>query len=152
MGSQTITTAPSLPGLFGNSTLSPHPTKGGYAVSDYLTYNCLTVSKVACGFGVGGWKLQAQLAAIVTLMPCGGWEPPAAEAGVLTRFLCRRVTLTCTVTVCVPSGPAHTVACTCPSHPWSALLMRTPALRRQAMIQASLCVYVSVCVCVFVCP
>lgn len=45
MGPQTITTAPSLPGLFGNSTLSPHPTKGGYAVSDYLTYNCLTVSE-----------------------------------------------------------------------------------------------------------
>lgn len=42
VGPQTITTAPSLPGLFGNSTLSPHPTKGGYAVSDYLTYNCLT--------------------------------------------------------------------------------------------------------------
>lgn len=42
VGPQTITTAPSLPGLFGNSTLSPHPTKGGYAVSDFLTYNCLT--------------------------------------------------------------------------------------------------------------
>lgn len=44
MGPQTITTAPSLPGLFGSSTLSPHPTKGGYAVTDFLTYNCLTVS------------------------------------------------------------------------------------------------------------
>ncbi|GAB1291595.1 Probable ATP-dependent RNA helicase DHX34 [Apodemus speciosus] len=42
VGPQTITTAPSLPGLFGNSTPSPHPTKGGYAVSDHLTYNCLT--------------------------------------------------------------------------------------------------------------
>ncbi|ERE61653.1 putative ATP-dependent RNA helicase DHX34, partial [Cricetulus griseus] len=48
VGPQTITTAPSLPGLFGNSTLSPHPTKGGYAVSDFLTYNCLTVSVVTC--------------------------------------------------------------------------------------------------------
>lgn len=44
MGPQTITTAPSLPGLFGSSTLSPHPTKGGYAVADFLTYNCLAVS------------------------------------------------------------------------------------------------------------
>lgn len=42
VGPQTITTAPSLPGLFGSSTLSPHPTKGGYAVTDFLTYNCLT--------------------------------------------------------------------------------------------------------------
>ena len=44
VGPQTITAAPSLPGLFGNSTPSPHPTKGGYAVTDFLTYNCLTVS------------------------------------------------------------------------------------------------------------
>lgn len=44
VGPQTITTAPSLPGLFGSSALSPHPTKGGYAVTDFLTYNCLTVS------------------------------------------------------------------------------------------------------------
>ncbi|XP_066229946.1 probable ATP-dependent RNA helicase DHX34 [Saccopteryx leptura] len=42
VGPQTITTAPSLPGLFGSSTLSPHPTKGGYTVTDFLTYNCLT--------------------------------------------------------------------------------------------------------------
>ncbi|XP_037010998.2 probable ATP-dependent RNA helicase DHX34 [Artibeus jamaicensis] len=42
VGPQTITTAPSLPGLFGSSALSPHPTKGGYAVTDFLTYNCLT--------------------------------------------------------------------------------------------------------------
>uniref|UniRef100_A0A8D2CVM4 Probable ATP-dependent RNA helicase DHX34 n=1 Tax=Sciurus vulgaris TaxID=55149 RepID=A0A8D2CVM4_SCIVU len=42
VGPQTITAAPSLPGLFGNSTLSPHPTKGGYTVTDFLTYNCLT--------------------------------------------------------------------------------------------------------------
>ncbi|OWK16074.1 DHX34 [Cervus elaphus hippelaphus] len=41
---KTITAAPSLPGLFGNSTPSPHPTKGGYAVTDFLTYNCLTLS------------------------------------------------------------------------------------------------------------
>lgn len=42
VGPQTITAAPSLPGLFGNSAPSPHPTKGGYAVTDFLTYNCLT--------------------------------------------------------------------------------------------------------------
>ncbi|XP_004381668.1 probable ATP-dependent RNA helicase DHX34 [Trichechus manatus latirostris] len=42
VGPQTITAAPSLPGLFGSPTLSPHPTKGGYTVSDFLTYNCLT--------------------------------------------------------------------------------------------------------------
>lgn len=42
VGPQTITTTPSLPGLFGSSTLSPHPTKGGYRVTDFLTYNCLT--------------------------------------------------------------------------------------------------------------
>ncbi|KAG8515275.1 putative ATP-dependent RNA helicase DHX34, partial [Galemys pyrenaicus] len=42
VGPQTITAAPSLPGLFGSSSLSPHPTKGGYAVTDFLTYNCLT--------------------------------------------------------------------------------------------------------------
>ncbi|KAI5759599.1 DHX34 [Gulo gulo luscus] len=41
VGPQTITAVPSLPGLFGSSTLSPHPTKGGYAVTDFLTYNCL---------------------------------------------------------------------------------------------------------------
>lgn len=41
VGPQTITAVPSLPGLFGSSTLSPHPTKGGYAVADFLTYNCL---------------------------------------------------------------------------------------------------------------
>lgn len=44
VGPQTVTAAPSLPGLFGSSALSPHPTKGGYAVTDFLTYNCLTVS------------------------------------------------------------------------------------------------------------
>uniref|UniRef100_A0A8C3WLY8 Probable ATP-dependent RNA helicase DHX34 n=1 Tax=Catagonus wagneri TaxID=51154 RepID=A0A8C3WLY8_9CETA len=42
VGPQTITAAPSLPGLFGSSAPSPHPTKGGYAVTDFLTYNCLT--------------------------------------------------------------------------------------------------------------
>uniref|UniRef100_G3U5S1 Probable ATP-dependent RNA helicase DHX34 n=1 Tax=Loxodonta africana TaxID=9785 RepID=G3U5S1_LOXAF len=42
VGPQTITAAPSLPGLFGSSTLSPHPSKGGYTVTDFLTYNCLT--------------------------------------------------------------------------------------------------------------
>lgn len=42
VGPQTITAAPSLPGLFGSSATSPHPTKGGYAVTDFLTYNCLT--------------------------------------------------------------------------------------------------------------
>uniref|UniRef100_A0A8C6R0H2 Probable ATP-dependent RNA helicase DHX34 n=1 Tax=Nannospalax galili TaxID=1026970 RepID=A0A8C6R0H2_NANGA len=48
MGPQTVTTAPSLPGLFGNCALSPHPTKGGYIVTDFLTYNCLTVSATTC--------------------------------------------------------------------------------------------------------
>ncbi|XP_036860895.2 probable ATP-dependent RNA helicase DHX34 [Manis javanica] len=42
VGPQTVTAAPSLPGLFGSSALSPHPTKGGYGVTDFLTYNCLT--------------------------------------------------------------------------------------------------------------
>ncbi|XP_037675772.1 probable ATP-dependent RNA helicase DHX34 [Choloepus didactylus] len=42
VGPQTIMAAPSLPGLFGSSTLSPHPIKGGYTVTDFLTYNCLT--------------------------------------------------------------------------------------------------------------
>ncbi|XP_053461455.1 probable ATP-dependent RNA helicase DHX34 isoform X2 [Nycticebus coucang] len=42
VGPQTIIAAPNLPGLFGSSTLSPHPTKGGYTVTDFLTYNCLT--------------------------------------------------------------------------------------------------------------
>ncbi|XP_006142184.1 probable ATP-dependent RNA helicase DHX34 [Tupaia chinensis] len=42
VGPQTVTTAPSLPGLFGSSALTLHPTKGGYAVTDFLTYNCLT--------------------------------------------------------------------------------------------------------------
>nr|XP_044989840.1 probable ATP-dependent RNA helicase DHX34 [Jaculus jaculus]XP_044989841.1 probable ATP-dependent RNA helicase DHX34 [Jaculus jaculus]XP_044989842.1 probable ATP-dependent RNA helicase DHX34 [Jaculus jaculus] len=42
VGPQTIMTTPSLPSIFGNATLSPHPTKGGYAVTDFLTYNCLT--------------------------------------------------------------------------------------------------------------
>nr|XP_044990139.1 probable ATP-dependent RNA helicase DHX34 [Jaculus jaculus] len=41
VGPQTIMTNPSLPSIFGNATLSPHPTKGGYAVTDFLTYNCL---------------------------------------------------------------------------------------------------------------
>lgn len=44
VGPQTITTAPSLPSLFGSSPLTPHPTKGGYVVTDFLTYNCLAVS------------------------------------------------------------------------------------------------------------
>nr|XP_054396769.1 probable ATP-dependent RNA helicase DHX34 isoform X2 [Pongo abelii] len=42
VGPHTIPATPHLPGLFGSSTLSPHPTKGGYAVTDFLTYNCLT--------------------------------------------------------------------------------------------------------------
>ncbi|XP_074242236.1 putative ATP-dependent RNA helicase DHX34 isoform X3 [Saimiri boliviensis] len=42
VGPQTIPVTPHLPGIFGSSTLSPHPTKGGYAVTDFLTYNCLT--------------------------------------------------------------------------------------------------------------
>ncbi|KAM6223638.1 putative ATP-dependent RNA helicase DHX34 [Rhynchocyon petersi] len=42
VGPQTITGAPNLPGLFGSATLSPHPIKGGYIVTDFLTYNCLS--------------------------------------------------------------------------------------------------------------
>nr|XP_031537823.1 probable ATP-dependent RNA helicase DHX34 isoform X2 [Vicugna pacos] len=42
VGPQTITATPSLPSLFGSSAPSPHPTKGGYAVTAFLTYNCLT--------------------------------------------------------------------------------------------------------------
>ncbi|XP_004867118.1 probable ATP-dependent RNA helicase DHX34 isoform X3 [Heterocephalus glaber] len=42
VGPQTILATPSLPGLFGSSTLSPHPTKGGYSVTSFLTYNCLS--------------------------------------------------------------------------------------------------------------
>ncbi|XP_007941230.1 probable ATP-dependent RNA helicase DHX34 [Orycteropus afer afer] len=42
VGPQTIMATPSLPGVFGSSTLSPHPTKGGFIVTDFLTYNCLT--------------------------------------------------------------------------------------------------------------
>ncbi|KAK2500818.1 hypothetical protein MC885_013684 [Smutsia gigantea] len=49
VGPQTMTAAPSLPGLFGSSALSPHPTKGGYVVTDFLTYNCLT----GCAFRMG---------------------------------------------------------------------------------------------------
>ncbi|KAM4825225.1 putative ATP-dependent RNA helicase DHX34 isoform 2-T4 [Thomomys bottae] len=41
VGPQTVTAVPSLPGLFGNSALSPHPVKGGYSVTHFLTYNCL---------------------------------------------------------------------------------------------------------------
>ncbi|KAM5236410.1 putative ATP-dependent RNA helicase DHX34 [Ctenodactylus gundi] len=42
VGPQTVTAAPSLPSLFGSSTLSPDLIKGGYGVTDFLTYNCLT--------------------------------------------------------------------------------------------------------------
>ncbi|KAB1273752.1 putative ATP-dependent RNA helicase DHX34 [Camelus dromedarius] len=42
VGPQTITATPSLPSLFGSSPPCPHPTKGGYAVTAFLTYNCLT--------------------------------------------------------------------------------------------------------------
>nr|XP_013002387.2 probable ATP-dependent RNA helicase DHX34 isoform X2 [Cavia porcellus] len=41
VGPQTVTATPKLPGLFGSSALSPHPTKGGYRVTNFLTYNCL---------------------------------------------------------------------------------------------------------------
>lgn len=44
VGPQTVTATPKLPGLFGSSALSPHPTKGGYRVTNFLTYNCLLVS------------------------------------------------------------------------------------------------------------
>ncbi|XP_043854754.1 probable ATP-dependent RNA helicase DHX34 [Dromiciops gliroides] len=42
VGPQTVTAAPQLPGLFGEAALTPHDTKGGYAVTSFLTYNCLT--------------------------------------------------------------------------------------------------------------
>ncbi|XP_032341575.1 LOW QUALITY PROTEIN: probable ATP-dependent RNA helicase DHX34 [Camelus ferus] len=42
VGPQTITATPSLPAVFGSSPPCPHPTKGGYAVTAFLTYNCLT--------------------------------------------------------------------------------------------------------------
>lgn len=43
------------------------------------------------------------------------------------------MTQTCTATVSEPSGPAPTVACMRPSHPWSASPMRTPAPRPHRM-------------------
>ncbi|XP_036601733.1 probable ATP-dependent RNA helicase DHX34 [Trichosurus vulpecula] len=42
VGPQTVTAAPQLPGLFGEAALTPHETKGGYTVTSFLTYNCLT--------------------------------------------------------------------------------------------------------------
>ncbi|XP_074075275.1 putative ATP-dependent RNA helicase DHX34 [Macrotis lagotis] len=41
VGPQTGTAAPQLPGLFGEAALTPHDTKGGYAVTSFLTYDCL---------------------------------------------------------------------------------------------------------------
>uniref|UniRef100_A0A7N4NZE6 DHX34-like C2H2-type zinc finger domain-containing protein n=1 Tax=Sarcophilus harrisii TaxID=9305 RepID=A0A7N4NZE6_SARHA len=41
VGPQTIAAAPQLSGLFGEATLSPHDTKGGYIITSFLTYNCL---------------------------------------------------------------------------------------------------------------
>ncbi|XP_028921035.1 probable ATP-dependent RNA helicase DHX34 isoform X1 [Ornithorhynchus anatinus] len=41
VGPQTATAAPQMSGLFGGAALQPHETKGGFALNDYLTYNCL---------------------------------------------------------------------------------------------------------------
>ncbi|KYO29697.1 putative ATP-dependent RNA helicase DHX34 isoform B [Alligator mississippiensis] len=42
VGPQTVAAAPGLPGLFQGAEMTPDEVKGGYRVTDYLTYNCLT--------------------------------------------------------------------------------------------------------------
>ncbi|KAM8952308.1 putative ATP-dependent RNA helicase DHX34 [Pelodytes ibericus] len=41
VGPQTVTSAPSLPGVFSSEEMKPDPVKGGYCVTSFLTYNCL---------------------------------------------------------------------------------------------------------------
>uniref|UniRef100_F7CUN6 Probable ATP-dependent RNA helicase DHX34 n=1 Tax=Monodelphis domestica TaxID=13616 RepID=F7CUN6_MONDO len=41
VGPQTVPAAPQLSAVFGETAMSPHDTKGGYAVTSFLTYNCL---------------------------------------------------------------------------------------------------------------
>ena len=150
MGPQTITTAPSLPGLFGSSTLSLHPIKGGYAVTDFLTYNCLTVSMDPTSSPHSSAPEDESLGSPpATFQPSPGTQfqngasqprgvpgrgpgwllggRPGGEA--LTQPSRCRATPICIATVSAPSGPAPTAACTCPSRPWSASPMRTAAPR-----------------------
>ncbi|XP_044527046.1 probable ATP-dependent RNA helicase DHX34 [Gracilinanus agilis] len=42
VGPQTVLAAPQLSAVFGGAAMSPDHTKGGYTVSSFLTYNCLT--------------------------------------------------------------------------------------------------------------
>ncbi|XP_075463160.1 putative ATP-dependent RNA helicase DHX34 isoform X2 [Ascaphus truei] len=42
VGPQTVDIVPSLPGVFSNEDMKPDPIKGGYNVTSFLTYNCLT--------------------------------------------------------------------------------------------------------------
>lgn len=44
VGPQTVAAAPRLPGLFEGVEMAPDEVKGGYRVTDFLTYNCLAVS------------------------------------------------------------------------------------------------------------
>lgn len=116
VGPQTVPAAPSLPGLFGSSTLAPHPTKGGYAVTEFLTYNCLTVSKTPLMFRRGPGPQGGGMAGRGPdpLTPC----PPA-----------HRVTPTCTATACEASGLARSAAYTRRSRRWSASPTSTPVPR-----------------------
>ncbi|KAM9263926.1 putative ATP-dependent RNA helicase DHX34 [Morus bassanus] len=41
VGPQTVAAAPRLPGLFQGTEMKPDEVKGGYRVTDFLTYNCL---------------------------------------------------------------------------------------------------------------
>ncbi|KAM8793986.1 putative ATP-dependent RNA helicase DHX34 [Eudromia elegans] len=41
VGPQTVAAAPPLPGLFQGAEMKPDEVKGGYKVTEYLTYNCL---------------------------------------------------------------------------------------------------------------
>ncbi|XP_053865756.1 probable ATP-dependent RNA helicase DHX34 [Malaclemys terrapin pileata] len=42
VGPQTVAAAPGLPGLFQGAEMTPDKEKGGYRVTEFLTYNCLT--------------------------------------------------------------------------------------------------------------
>uniref|UniRef100_A0A8C3F2J5 Uncharacterized protein n=1 Tax=Chrysemys picta bellii TaxID=8478 RepID=A0A8C3F2J5_CHRPI len=42
VGPQTVAAAPGLPGLFQGAEMTPDEEKGGYRVTEFLTYNCLT--------------------------------------------------------------------------------------------------------------
>lgn len=47
VGPQTVTATPQLPGLFQGMEMKPHETKGGHRVTQFLTYNCLAVSRAS---------------------------------------------------------------------------------------------------------